>query len=210
MYNPQRFQSTDTDDAFELMLHNPFATLISVVDGKPFISHLPITPKKIDSSIELIGHLARANPHSKFLAGSEVTVIFHGPHTYITPKWYVEDDVPTWNYATVHVKGSVEMIESNQGIIECLKELTVHVEKFWPSGWNFFVPEDLSGEILQKSIVGFKIKIGDLNFKKKLSQNRSAADRVGVLKGLESREDDNSRFVLNEMKKLYSSSGELK
>jgi transcriptional regulator len=204
VYNPQRFKSEDTTEAFDLMDRNPFATVITVVDGKPFVSHLPLTPKKAGDRIELIGHLARANPHWKSFTNSQATVIFQGPHTYITPKWYVENDVPTWNYSTVHVTGKIELIESHDGIVECLKELTTHIERYWPSGWEFSIPDDLTSDILPKSIVGFRIKVDEINFKKKLSQNRSPADRAGVLKGLESRSDDNSRSVLTEMRKLYN------
>lgn len=210
MYNPQRFKSADTNEAFALMDQNPFATVITVVEGKPFVSHLPLTPKKVEDKIELIGHLARANPHWKSFANSQATVIFQGPHTYITPKWYAVNDVPTWNYSAVHATGKIELIESPDGIVECLKELTAHVERHWPSGWDFFIPESLTGDILPKSIVGFKVKVDEINFKKKLSQNRTAADRAGVLKGLETRGDDNSRSVLGEMRKLFSTNGESK
>lgn len=210
MYNPQKFKIENGQDAFKLMDQNPFATVITVVGGNPVISHLPLTPMKSGDQIELIGHLARANPQWKTFVNSEVTVLFQGSHTYITPKWYAENDVPTWNYSTVHVTGKIELIESYEGIVSCLKELTVQVEKHWPSGWNFFIPEDLTGEILSKSIVGFKIKVDKINFKKKLSQNRSPADRVGVIRGLESRDDDNSRGVLADMLKLYSAEGESK
>jgi transcriptional regulator len=190
------------------MDQNPFATVITIVEGKPFVSHLPLTPKNLGDKIELIGHLSRANPHWKSFSNFQVTVIFHGPHTYITPKWYAGNDVPTWNYLIAHVTGKVELIESHDGIVECLKELADHIERQWPSGWEFFIPDDLAGDILSKNIVGFKIKIDEINFKKKLSQNRTAADQAGVLKGLESRGDDNSRSVLAEMKKLYSSTRE--
>jgi hypothetical protein len=61
--------------------------------------------------------------------------------------------------------------------------------------------------ILEKSIVGFKIRPAEINFKKKLSQNRSPADRAGVLRGLETRRDDSSRAVLQEMLRLYTVSG---
>lgn len=202
MYNPSRFKSEDIQEAFQLMERYPFATIISVVDGKSVISHLPLTVKKIGDKIELIGHLAKANPHSRLMANSPVTVLFQGPHTYITPMWYAENDVPTWNYLTVHINGTVELIESYDGIVDCLKKLTSHVEQHWPSGWEFFIPDDLNGEILPKNIVGFKININEINFKKKLSQNRSKEDRVGILKGLESRSDDNSKAVLAEMLSL--------
>lgn len=204
MYNPPRFKSENTNDAFQLIERNPFATVISVSDGKPIVSHLPLTPKKVDEDVILIGHFARANPHWKIFANNQATAIFHGPHTYVTPVWYAENDVPTWNYATVHISGSVQLIETYDGIVDCLKELTSHVERHWPSGWDFFIPDDLNGDILPKNIVGFKIKIESINFKNKMSQNRSAADRTGILKGLASRTDDNSQAVLAEMKKLFS------
>ena len=210
MYNPSRYQSQDHDEAFDLMDQNPFATVITVVEGKPFVSQLPLTPVKQNGQIELIGHLARANPHSRLLAAAPVTVIFHGPHTYITPKWYVEDDVPTWNYMTVQISGTVEIIQDNEGIIECLKMLTSHVERHWPSGWQFYIPEDLRGDILSKSIAGFKIKVSEIHFKKKLSQNRTPKDRGGVLAGLESRSDNQSQAVLKEMRQMYSENGEIK
>ena len=210
MYNPPRFQSDDHNEAFAIMDANPFATLITVSDGKPLVSQLPLTPKKTADAITLIGHLARANPHSRALASADATVIFHGPHTFITPKWYAENDVPTWNYLTVHATGKVELIESFDGIVECLRELTTHVERHWPSGWDFFVPDDLDGDRLTKNIVGFKIKIENLSFKKKLSQNRSAEDRAGVIRGLATRDDDGSRGVLEEMKRVYDTNGGLK
>lgn len=207
MYNPTRFKSTDTNEAFDLMDQNPFATLITVDNNKPLVSQVPLTPKKIDNSIVLVGHLARANPHWKSFEKSLATVIFHGPHTYITPKWYAKNNVPTWNYSTVHVTGSIELIEDYNGLVDCLKELTTHAERHWPSGWDFFIPDDLSGEVLTKSIVGFKIKVNEINFKKKLGQSLSPADRAGAIRGLESRSDDNSRLIMNEMKKIHLSSG---
>lgn len=210
MYNPQKYKSVDHDEAFDLMDRYPFATLITVSEGRPFVSHLPLTPKKVGDRVELIGHLARANPHWKLFMGSEVTAIFHGAHTYITPQWYAENDVPTWNYSTAHAKGSIELIEDEEGILGCLRELTTHVERHWASGWEFFVPEDLSGEILPRSILGFKIKVSEIAYKKKLSQNRTTADRAGVLKGLATRIDENSRLVLEEMSKLYTVEGELR
>lgn len=210
VYNPAKYKSEDSAEAFELMDKYPFATLISVADGKPFVSHLPLTPKKSPAGIELIGHMARANPHWGHFKNAPVTVIFLGPYTYITPQWYAENAVPTWNYSSIHAVGQPTLIEDTNGIIECLKELTSHVERHWPSEWDFYIPEELTGDALSKSVIGFKIKINEINFKKKLSQTRTPADRAGVLRGLESRTDDNSRAVLKEMQALYSTDGELK
>lgn len=202
MYNPARFNYTDKNEIFELMDHYPFATLVSVKDGEPFVSHVPLTPKLEGEKIELIGHLARANPHWRLLKDCRTKILFNGPHAYITPKWYAKNDVPTWNYEAVHVTGKIELVEDYDGLVACLKELTNHVERHWPSGWEFFVPEDL-GKRLAGSIVGFRVQVEDISFKKKLSQNKTGADRDGIFRGLEARGDDNSRAVLAEMRKLF-------
>jgi transcriptional regulator len=201
VYNPGRFKSYDKKEAFELMDQNPFATVINVAEGKPMVSQLPLTPTRDGDSIVLIGHMARANPQWRSLTSSQVTVLFQGPHTYITPKWYVETDVPTWNYSSVQVEGQAELLENHDTIVECLRHLTAHVERHWPSGWEFSIPRDLAGDSLAKSIVAFRIRIEELHFKKKLSQNRSAEDRAGVMMGLGNRGDDNSRLVLGAMRR---------
>ena len=130
--------------------------------------------------------------------------------TIESPEWYTDGDVPTWNYSIVHLTGQVQLIESVDGITDCLKLLTKQTEVLWPSGWNFYVPEDLAGDVLSKSIVGFKITADDFNFKKKMSQNRTAADRVGILKGLHGREDEQSHLVRKIMSDMYSANGEKK
>lgn len=81
MYNPQRYKAEDETGSFELMDQNPFATIISVSENKPFASHLPLTPKRQGYQIELLGHLAKANPHWKLLSTTHTTAIFQGPHT---------------------------------------------------------------------------------------------------------------------------------
>lgn len=201
IYNPDRFSVKDLDSSFELMNQHPFATVISVSSHGPVVSHLPLTPKRDGDNILLVGHLARANPHAKVLmeasrdSEAKVTAIFHGPHAYITPKWYVENDVPTWNYAVVHAVGRVEVIEDAEGILSCLRELATHSETLWPSGWKFFVPEDLQEPTLTRSIIGFKIRVEKLEHKNKMGQNRSPDDLVGVVNGLALRGDDNSLGV---------------
>lgn len=209
-YNPPRFQGKNKLEALEFMHVNSFATVISVFENNPMISQLPLTLQMNGDELFLIGHLAKQNPHASVISKSKATILFQGAHTYITPVWYAENDVPTWNYSSVQVTGDVELIEDNEGLIECLKILTDDTEKKYPSGWDFFIPEDLQGPTLTKSIVGFKIKVSDISFKQKLSQNRSAIDRKGILDGLAQRTDAQSQDVLVDMKRLYNDDGSLK
>lgn len=202
MYNPTRFKSENWEEAFQLMDRYPFATLITASKDQPEVSLLPLTPKKTEDGLVLIGHMARANPHWKSFQNAAATVLFQGPHTYITPEWYVKNDVPTWSYLAVQAIGSIELVHDSDSLIKCLKELSAHVERHWPSGWEFFIPDDLSGANLQRGLVGFHIKVESILFKKKLNQGRSLEDHAGVIEGLAARGDDQSREIRNEMLKL--------
>ncbi len=199
MYLPKRFANVDLARSLALMRAAPLATLISTDEsGQPFISHLPLIAEQASGRLVIVGHLARANAHSKLLGGAEATAIFHGPNAYITPLWYAENDVPTWNYAVVHARGTVTLIEDRAGIVRCLQRLTAVAESDGP-GWPFWIPDDLANSVDQH-IVGFELQVEQLSAKFKLSQNRSPADRAGVMRGLETRADAGSRGVLALMK----------
>jgi transcriptional regulator len=181
------------------------ARLVSVgADQQPFVSHLPLIVEQHGENLMIVGHLARANPHWKLLDSRVATAIFHGPNTYITPKWYAENDVPTWNYAVVHAGGPIALIEDRAGVIRCLEKLTATVEA-GTDRWQFWIPDDLAGGV-ERHIVGFQMHVESLLSKFKLSQNRSEADRVGVMRGLGTRADDGSRGVLALMKQLETES----
>jgi transcriptional regulator len=201
MYLPKRFENQDWTQSLALMQKYPLATVISQTEQGPYISHLPLVVEANESEISLVGHLARANPHWKVLEKGSVTVVFHGPQAYITPKWYVENDVPTWNYAVVHVKGRCSLIEDPAGIQKCLKDLSDFAEKDNSDPWEFWIPEDLAAPgVLEKAIVGFSIQVESLQSKFKLSQNRSETDRAGVIRGLENCEDNASQAIMALMK----------
>jgi transcriptional regulator len=196
MYLPKHFAPNDEENALQTMEAFPFATLISIVNGKPFISHLPVLIQRDQKLI--VGHMARANPHWRFFEENPMTtLLFHGPHTYITPTWYQSGrDVPTWNYAVIHVTGQSRLIEDSQGITEIVKKMSKRFEAGSMSPWEFELPEDLvDPSALTKAIVGFEVQIEEIQAKFKLSQNRSQEDRLGVIQGLEGRKDEMSGLV---------------
>ena len=189
------------------MRAHPLATVISVdPDGSPYVSHLPLIVEHKGDGIVCIGHLARANPHWRLLGGRRATAIFHGPNAYITPSWYAQNSVPTWNYAVVHVQGVVTLIEDRAGIVRCLEALTATVEK-GPDAWQFWIPEDLRNT-LESAIVGFQLSVETIQSKFKLSQNRSEADRAAVLRGLAEREDAASQSLRAFMQRYYAAPAE--
>jgi transcriptional regulator len=177
------------------------ATLISQTEQGLFVSHLPLVAEKVADGIVFYGHLARANPHFKYLQTNPVYIIFQGPNGYVTPSWYAEHDVPTWNYAVVHAQGNCELMESPAAIKDCLIKLTKHMESERSIPWEFSIPEDLSAHsVLEKAIAGFKISATSLQAKFKLSQNRRESDRAGVMAGLAQEDTDMARALLELMR----------
>jgi transcriptional regulator len=195
MYLPRHFEREEPASAHRLIRDNPFATLLRVHEGASLISHLPILLREEKVGAEkLEGHLAVRNPHADRLKdGDPVTVIFHGPHAYVMPNWYVENDVPTWNYAVVQVSGKIRWIREFKPLVSLLLRMTQFFEGGAAEAWKFYLPDDLKKpEDLTSAIVGFEVEIESLQAKFKLSQNRSAEDRAGVVQGLNARGDEMS------------------
>ena len=141
--------------------------------------------------------MSRQNPQWRhFASGAPALAIFHGPHAYITPTWYEEDDVPTWNYAVVHARGIARIIDDAPRMLKILAAVVNRFEGAHSppeNRWKFWLPEDLAKpEDLLASIVGFEIEVTAIEAKFKLSQNRSGEDRRRVIAGLKARGDDES------------------
>ncbi len=202
MYLPRHFEEQDRDKALNLIRAFPFATLVTVFKSAPILNHLPLVVREgKDGALTLVGHMAAKNPQAQFDSDAEILAVFNGPHTYITPTWYVGREVPTWNYAVVHATGKVRWVREFKKLVALLKEMTDVFEADRPERWRFTLPDDLKNENdLTHAIVGFEIEVTSLQAKFKLSQNRSTADREGVLRGLETRTDEMSRMVLEMMR----------
>lgn len=163
-----------------------FATVITTVAGQAHVSHLPLLlhQEKLKLGV-LEGHMALANPHHSVMEGAETLCIFHGPHAYISPSWYADpSDVPTWNYAVVHVTGRARLVKEASELDALLSRLVVHQESSRTPAWNYDQVNPNSKRELLKYIVGFEIEISRINAKFKLGQNRAASDRLGAAAGL--------------------------
>jgi transcriptional regulator len=184
MFVPHAFRCDDQAALAEFVRAHPFATLVSVSDGEPFASHLPLL---LDGPAapggRLIGHLARANPHVRTWDGrTPALAVFHGPHAYVSSRWYVEQPaVPTWNYMVVHVSGRPRAVDEPARLRELLGRLLDRFEgERAPLG-----DEAAYREQLLPGIVGCEIEIERIEGKAKLGQNRSAEDRLAAAAELE-------------------------
>ncbi|KPZ71554.1 Protease synthase and sporulation protein PAI 2 [Shewanella sp. P1-14-1] len=202
MYIPKNLRINDLTSLHKFVADYGFA-VITTADLTA--SHLPLLLKLDEGELgTLYGHMARANQHWKIADGQSVLTVFSGPHGYISPTWYESSPaVPTWNYAAVHVKGTVTLTDDET----TLSILNDTIAKYEPSllssethGHDGFIPPDYKLK-LAKAIVGFKVKIDSIEGKNKLGQHRSLADQKGVLAGLSesSRLDDQALLAYTKL-----------
>lgn len=189
MYIPEHFRVRNDQDAIAFVRSNPFAILISSTGDGPFATHLPLSVEAGDGKIALRGHVAKANPHWRYLEEKpQCLTIFHGPHAYISPTNYsARESVPTWNYAAVHVYGEARLFSSEHELHDMLYELVQTFEPAYRERW-----ESLNAKYrdnMLRQIVGFEIVANKIEGKFKLSQNRIRDDQASVMASLEQSDD---------------------
>lgn len=202
VYLPPAFTEKRPEILIEHIERYDFGLLISGGAAGLVASHIPFLVERHGTQLHLHGHLARPNPQVEDLAGGgELLVIFHGPHSYISPSWYASaPSVPTWNYVDVHAYGEARLVEDPDWLLGILRRLSERHEVRNPVPWRI---EDLPESYLQqmlKGIVGVEIAVTRLEGKYKLSQNRPVADRLGVIAALEAQNDAEADAVARFMR----------
>jgi transcriptional regulator len=179
MYLPPHFAETDRVRIVGLIRDNPFGLLITSERGLT-ASHIPFVLQETAAGFVLSGHLAAANPQCACFDGTEALAVFGGPHAYISPAWYsTAPAVPTWNYATVHVAGRLRPIEDADAVAAMLRALGAHDPGFDLDA----LPDGYQAGMLA-GIRAFSLTPARVEAKWKMSQNRSEADRRGVIAAL--------------------------
>ncbi len=204
MYIPKSNLIEDPAVIAEFIDFNGFATVVTSNEGVPFASHLPVLHDA--QTHQLRSHMARANEQwQHFEKDREILCIFHGPHAYISPSWYVSKvAVPTWNYATVHVYGIPEITDDPLVLRKIVDDTTEKYERKFPEPWLLDLPEEtLKG--LMGAIVGFSLKITRIEAKFKLGQNRSVEDQASMLQALAVQEDADSQKLAAFIQQTLSS-----
>ncbi|MEQ8708099.1 MAG: FMN-binding negative transcriptional regulator [Rhodospirillales bacterium] len=188
MYVPRHFELNDQAQIDQRLAEDSFATLVTVIDGQPFATHLPLLATRDGDRLILRGHVARANPHWKsFTRESESLAVFSGPHCYISPRWYAAKGlVPTWNYEAIHACGPVRVLEEASDVRQILDDLTAKFEADAPEPWTSEgAMDDKALFAMMRGIVGFEMTVTRLEAKSKMGQNRGAADVEGAIKALD-------------------------
>jgi transcriptional regulator len=188
MYIPAPFRIEDPALLLPLIERYSFATLVTVEEGSPFATHLPLLLRR--GPDRLVGHMARANPQWRGLTHQrEVLALFQGPHAYISPSWYASSpNVPTWNYAAVHAYGEARLLEDPAELLTLLQDTTHKYESGLEKPWQLEAAGD-SVQRLMGGIVAFELRLTRLEGKFKLSQNKREPDHSGVVAALEASGD---------------------
>lgn len=172
MYTPSHYQNKNLEDVKEFLRQNAFGILINQVEGRPWATHIPLELDRDENGQDvLIGHISKANPQWKyFKEGEPLLAIFNGPHSYISSSWYQKEEVPTWNYIAVHVYGTIEIL-NEKTLLESLHSLVDKYEKESTDPISLHHMSDRTMDQI-RGIVGFKIRITEIQATYKLSQTR--------------------------------------
>lgn len=170
-YPPKHHQDHDINHMIDVIKAYPLATVISVKDGMPLITHLPL----IYEDSKLIGHIDIYNPQTELLKDNNaLTIIFSGPQCYISPSVYTTTQLPTWNYIKVHLKGKVSRIESDDALKQSLITMTEFLEA--PDHKYVLEPNNPRLDANLSYIKLFEIEITNWEGKFKLSQDKHPRD----------------------------------
>ena len=171
-YPPPHHQDPDKAHMIEVIKHYPLATIISIKDQKPLITHLPLVYR---DDGKLIGHIDIYNPQTELLKdGNPITIMFYGPQCYISPSVYSTTQLPTWNYIRVHLEGTVDAIESKVALRESLIKMTEFLEQ--PDHKYVLEPDNSRMAHFLDYIKMFEININKWEGKFKLSQDKKKTD----------------------------------
>jgi transcriptional regulator len=201
MYIPSAFREDDRQVLHEIIRATRLSNLVTATPEGVIATPLPLFLAEAEGEHGVLyGHVARANPQWQKPTVGEALAIFMGPDAYITPSWYASKAehgkvVPTWNYTAVHAYGLIEFFDDEARLFDVVRRLTELHEGPRAEPWSVSdAPEPYLKSQL-RGIVGLRLPISRLEGKRKLSQNRPAADRTGVAQGLAQSELPTERLV---------------
>ena len=190
MFTPPAFKDDDQASLRATMRAARLANFVTATADGPLVTPLPLFLEEVDGAFGVLhGHLAKANPQAHVPPIGDGLATFMGPDAYVTPSWYATKAatgkvVPTWNYVAVHAYGPVEIYDDATRLLEVVTRLTALHEGERAVPWTV---DEAPADFIQaqlRGIVGLRMPIVRLEGKRKMSQNRSAADRAGVAAGL--------------------------
>lgn len=161
-----------------------FGTLcVSGAEG-PLLSHVPFLLNEAGDLAEL--HLVRSNPIARLATPGPAVLAIAGPDSYVSPDWYgIDDQVPTWNYVAVHLRGVLEPADPAT-LRDHLDRLSARFEAdLLPKApWTTDKTDPEALVRMMRMILPFRLRIEAVDGTWKLNQNKpeparkAAADHI--------------------------------
>lgn len=198
---PSAFREDDLDALHTTMREARLCNLVTLTPSGLVATPLPLILDPTDGPYGMLyGHLARANPQWRTPPSGEALVIFMGPDAYVSPSWYetkreTGEVVPTWNYVAVHAYGTIEFFHDPDRLLDVVTRLTNLHEQTRAEPWVVTNAPEPYIQTMLRGIVGLRMPITRLEGKRRMSQNRIAEDRAGVVAGLAASDRASDRMV---------------
>ena len=190
---------TDPDEVKRLIRENPWATIVSNTATGLVASHYPVVLEEDAHGISIVSHVGRPDEQLHELGSHEILVIIQGPHGYISPSWYGNDElVPTWNHVTAHLYGTPEILSDEENF-RVLDDLVDHFEKRMPEPVSIILDEQSSRRIA-KGTVGIRLRVTRFDARLKLSQNKTPEVFDRIVEALDGDGPYNSAELAAEMR----------
>lgn len=203
MYNLPYFKEQDQKTILEFIHQHPFAFIAGCDEiNKPVATQIPVFIEEREGKLFMTGHMMKQTDHHKaFEKNPTVLCVFTGNHTYVSATWYSDPrQASTWNYMSVHAKGSISFLDEG-GLIEVLKKTSLHFENGNTNSSTVFdnLPEDYRNKLV-KAIVAFEVEVEEIDNVFKLSQNRDKESYQHIMEKLKDESED-GKVIAEEMKK---------
>ncbi len=202
MYKLPHYTIDDRNTIISFAKEIPFALVTGVGTDFPVATQLPLEIEDVDNKLFLSGHLMRKTDHHlAFEKNENVLVVFNSPHAYIDANWYAEPaQGSTINYISVHAKGQIKFTDE-AGTYAAVKKITEkHIDSNSAAGFKNISDEYVNTMV--KAIVGFSIKVEDLQGVFKLSQNKSVAEQKKIIAQLRLRNLTGDNYIAAKMEAL--------
>jgi transcriptional regulator len=201
MYIPSYFQFKSEMEKIAFMKQYSFATIITNKEQIPLATQLPFYIDDRGEKLILRSHFSVANEQANYIEANTSLVIFTEPHAYISPSHYDKrENVPTWDYIAVHAYGKAIIIKDENTKVEALEQMIQFYEQGYMDQWNSLTDKFKKG--MMRGIVAFELEVTDLQGQKKLSQNKTDAERQRIIKHLEESGNTVENSIANYIKNV--------
>jgi transcriptional regulator len=204
MYVNPAFRTSD-ETAWEYVTERGFGAVVAIDDGQPVASQVPLLVKREGDRRTIEFHVARANPLHAIVARSpRVLVVVSGPDAYISPDWYTSaDQVPTWNYLAAHISGLARPMPPERALAHVEAMSLFFEERLRPKKpWSTAKMTEAKRQAMLRAIVPIEVEVERIEASTKLSQNKSASDRLEAARMLAWRGGWNEAAVAEAMREV--------